>query len=137
MRRFAWLSAVVLVLAVAMPVAAGNGLTYHGRITGGEFYCGTTPTSPYETVTGTWNLNVSGSAAVITLDVFYDGGHHLAFGLPGGTVESATPSAAIVTFMGGKAVATVAGDTFTWATPTGATSCSPYDNLVYEGGLGR
>ncbi len=129
--------AAVLAAVLAGPAAAGTGFTYHGRIVDATFSCDGAPVaSPYSSVGGTWNLNVSGSTAVVTIDVFYDGHHHLSFGMPGGSVVSATPDAATATF--GTATATVADEAFTWSTPVGAcTSEHPYDSLTYMGTVGR
>ena len=138
MRRFAWPVAIVLAIAVSAPAAAGTGFTYHGLIGGASFSCGGSAiASPYETVDGSWNLNVSGSTAVITINVSYDGRHHLSFGMPGGTVESATRDAAIVSF--GDATATVSGGDFAWSLPLGYACPDPfaYDALTYLGTVGR
>lgn len=138
MRRFAWPVAIVLAIAVSAPASAGTGLTYHGLLGGASFSCKGAPiTSPYESVDGSWNLNVSGSTAVITINVSYDGRHHLSFGMPGGTVVSVTRDAAIVEF--GDATATVSGGTFEWSLPLGydCPADIAYDALVYLGTVGR
>lgn len=138
MRRLAWPVAIVLAIAVSAPAAAGTGLTYHGLIDGASFSCQGSPiASPYEMVDGSWNLNVSGSTAVITINVSYDGRHHLSFGMPGGIVESATRDSASVSF--GGATATVGGGGFAWSLPLGyeCPTDVAYDALVYEGTVGR
>jgi hypothetical protein len=54
--------------------------TYHGTLTGGTFLCDGTPVNG-PIVTGTWNVNIDPQTpAQVTLNVFYNGGHHLAFG---------------------------------------------------------
>ncbi len=138
MRRFALPAAAIVVLLSVTPVVAGTGFTYHGSITDGTFTCGSTEVTPYGTVEGTWNLNVSGNAAVVTLNVFYDGRHHLSFGMPGGTVVgTATAESATVTF--GQATALIADGLFTWSVPLAVTCPSgyPYDHLIYSGEVGR
>jgi hypothetical protein len=72
---------VVLVLASsASSSSAAPAQTYHGTLTGGSFYCGNTQVAG-PIVTGTWNLNIDPQTpAQLTLDVFYNGSQHLAFG---------------------------------------------------------
>ena len=72
---------VLVTLASSSPVAAAEpAQTYHGTITSGEFLCDMTPV-PGPTVTGNWNVNIDpATPAQVTLNVFYDGSHHLAFG---------------------------------------------------------
>jgi hypothetical protein len=54
--------------------------TYHGTLTGGTFLCDGTPVNG-PIVTGTWNVSIDPQTpAQVTLNVFYNGGHHLAFG---------------------------------------------------------
>ncbi len=72
---------VVLVLVgLASSLPAAPAQTYHGTLTGGSFYCGDTQVAG-PIVTGTWNLTVDpATPAQLTLDVFYNGSHHLAWG---------------------------------------------------------
>jgi hypothetical protein len=136
MRRMALPVAVMMLAVWVGSAAAGTGYTYHGRITGATFTCGGDTVAPYDTVVGTWNLNASGNTAIVTLDVFYDGGHHLSFGMPGGTVVAATADSATVTF--GSATASITDGVFAWSTPVGSCTAShPYDFLTYHGAVGR
>jgi len=62
------------------PSPAAPGQTYHGTLTSGEFFCDSTPV-PGPAVTGNWNVIIDPKTpAQVSLNVFYDGGHHLAFG---------------------------------------------------------
>ena len=56
--------------------------TYHGTLTGGTFYCnGEESPDLRPTVTGTWNLIIDPQTpAQLTLNVFVDGRHDVAFG---------------------------------------------------------
>ena len=77
------LTAVILsvfVTSAGLPLAEAAE-TYHGTITGGTFFCnGNQVSGP--TVTGIWNLNIDAhTPAQVTLNVFYNGSHHLAFGV--------------------------------------------------------
>jgi hypothetical protein len=72
---------VVLVLVgSASSLLAAPAQTYHGTLEGGTFYCGTDQVSG-PIVTGTWNVSIDPETpAQVTLNVFYNGSHHLAFG---------------------------------------------------------
>ena len=60
---------------------AGPAQTYHGTITGGAFYCDAKTPVSGPIVTGIWNVNIDpATPAQVTLNVFYNGSHHLAFG---------------------------------------------------------
>src|SRR4029077_5311115 len=76
--------ALLLVLSVlfisASSSQAERAQTYHGTLTGGTFLCDGTPVNG-PIVTGTWNVIIDPrTPAQVTLNVFYNGGHHLAFG---------------------------------------------------------
>src|SRR5439155_5279360 len=75
---------VVLVLvSSASSLPAAPAQTYHGTLTGGSFYCGDTQVAG-PVVTGTWNLSIDPQTpAQLTLDVFYNGSQHLAWGYNG------------------------------------------------------
>jgi len=69
----------ILVISASWSLAA-PAQTYHGTLTSGEFLCGSTPV-PGPAVTGNWNVIIDPKTpAQVSLNVFYDGGHHLAFG---------------------------------------------------------
>jgi hypothetical protein len=76
------LTAVILLVLVSLASSsqAEAAQTYHGTLTGGTFLCDGTPVNG-PIVTGTWNVNIDPQTpAQVTLNVFYNGGHHLAFG---------------------------------------------------------
>ena len=54
--------------------------TYSGRLNGGQFFCaGTLVQIPI--ISGHWTVSIDpNTPAQVTLNVFYDGRHHLAFG---------------------------------------------------------
>ncbi len=151
MRRFALPLALLIAFALVAPVAAeSKSATYKGEFTTGSFYCGATPvTSPYETVTGTWTLNLSNDqTATVTVHAWYDGAHHMSTGH--GKYEVATAGDTVTLKL---AIWTATFDpesgTFTWATDLSSYyQCPPptppavvipghiakaYDNLVYTG----
>lgn len=67
-------------MTLASSSQAAPAQTYHGTLTDGTFFCGGTPV-PVFTVTGNWNVSINpNTPAVVTLNVFYDGSHQLAFG---------------------------------------------------------
>ena len=131
---------ILVTLASSSPVAAAE--TYHGTITSGEFLCDLTPV-PGPTVTGNWNINIDPrTPAQVTLNVFYDGGHHLAFGYN---------ALMLVSFAGGVYVFSGFGDQVTVTLDTNQTPatfswhvqfsvCSPqrpYNSLSYLGVANR
>lgn len=131
MRNVALALALLLAVTVATPVAAGESSTFHGRITDGHFACGDVPATPYDSVEGSWNLNVTGRTGVVTINVFYDGSHHLSFGMSGGSVTR-DGDLLIVTF--GTATLRLGHGAFSWSTPAGTCSeTHPYDSLTYVG----
>ena len=77
-------TALLLVLSVLLISASSSqadpAQTYHGTLTGGTFLCDGTPVNG-PIVSGSWNVVIDPQTpAQVTLNVFYNGGHHLAFG---------------------------------------------------------
>ena len=73
-------AALSILVTSASSSQAAPAQTYHGTLTGGTFYCDGTPAAG-PIVTGNWNVNIDPKTpAQVTLNVFYDGSHHLAFG---------------------------------------------------------
>ncbi len=140
MRRWSPFLAVFAALVLAAPAAAEPGETYHGTLSGARFTCHGAPVvAGVPRVTGgTWNLAVAGASATLTVNVFYDGSHHLSFGVPHGVVTSTQPLT--VEFWGGAASATVAAGAFSWSVPDLGYACpgdAAYDGLTYTGPADR
>ena len=77
--RFILILLVLVSSASSLPAATAQ--TYHGTLTGGTFLCNGDPSIFAPIVTGTWNVIIDPKTpAQVSLNVFYDGGHHLAFG---------------------------------------------------------
>jgi len=75
---FAYVIASLLFAATANSFAAAQ--TYSGTINGGQFFCAGTPV-PTPVISGFWTLSIDpNTPAQVTLNVFYDGSHHLSFG---------------------------------------------------------
>ena len=73
-------AALSILVTSASSSQAAPAQTYHGTFTGGTFYCDGNPVAG-PIVTGNWNVNIDPKTpAQVTLNVFYDGSHHLAFG---------------------------------------------------------
>src|SRR2546421_12006197 len=73
-------AALSILVTSASSSQAARAQTYHGTLTGGTFFCGGNPV-PVFTVTGIWNVSIDpATPAQVTLNVFYDGSHHLSFG---------------------------------------------------------
>ena len=73
-------AALSILVTSASSLQAAPAQTYHGTLTGGTFYCDGSPV-PGFTVTGNWNVNIDPKTpAQVTLNVFYDGSQHMAFG---------------------------------------------------------
>ncbi len=134
-RIVAPIAASALLLALAAPAmgdeAAAN---YHGTFDSATFSCGASAADAPE-LDGVWNLNTNGKTAVVTMNVVYDGSHHMSFGMNGGVVTSTSTG---VTVAFGNALATVSGNHFTWSTPVAAcTAAHPYDHVTYGGAVDR
>jgi hypothetical protein len=116
--------------------------TYHGTITSGEFLCDMTPV-PGPTVTGNWNVNIDPrTPAQVTLNIFYDGGHHLAFGY--NALMLVSYSGGVYVFSGFGDQVTVTLDTnqtpatFSWHVQFSVCSPQrPYNSLSYLGVASR
>lgn len=134
-RLLAPVAASALLLALAAPAVADKAdANYHGTFDIAAFSCGETDVQA-PVLSGVWNLNTHGKTGVVTMNVFYDGSHHLSFGMSGGAVAT-TNDGVEVTF--GTAVATQSGDRFTWSTPVApCTASHPYDHVTYGGAVDR
>ena len=115
--------------------------TYHGTLTGGNFFCdGELLDPPPHPVTGTWNLNIDPQTpAQLTLDVFYDGRHHLAWGYNALILISYIDGVYVFSGFGGIATATLDTNAtparFSWHVELGV-SCPdqyPYSSLTFLG----
>ena len=113
--------------------------TYHGTITGGAFDCDLTQV-PGPIVTGIWNVNIDpATPPQVTLNVFYNGSHHLAFAY--NKLMLVSYDNGVYTFTGFEDSATatlntmVSPATFEWRVALGL-SCpnqNPYNSLTYFG----
>jgi len=134
---------VLVVLGSASSLPAAPAQTYHGTLTGGTFYCGGTQV-PGPIVTGTWNLIIDpATPAQLTLDVFYNGNHHLAWGYNALMLVSYVNGVYVFSGFGGIATATLdtTADpaTFSWHVEL-AVSCPsqyPYNSLTFSGVANR
>jgi hypothetical protein len=135
-------TALLLVLSVlfisASSSQAERAQTYHGTLTGGTFLCDGTPVNG-PIVTGTWNVIIDPrTPAQVTLNVFYNGGHHLAFGYNALMQVSFVNGVYIFSGFGDAAAATLDTTnpaTFSWRVELGV-SCpdqNPYNSLTYFG----
>jgi len=128
----------VLVTLVGSPLAEAAE-TYHGTVTGGTFFCnGNQVSGP--TVTGIWNLNIDANTpAQVTLNVFYDGSHHLSFGY--NRLMQVSFVNGVYVFSGFGDIATATLDTttdpstFSWHVELGVScpSQNPYNSLTFSG----
>ena len=133
------IAAFSILVASASSLPAAPEQTYHGIFTGGTFYCGGTPV-PVFTVTGNWNVRIDpNTPAQVTLNVFYDGSHHLAFEYNALMLVSYAGGVYVFAGFGDAATATldtsVTPATFSWHVELGG-GCPPehpYDSLTYFG----
>jgi len=118
--------------------------TYHGTLTGGSFYCGNTQVAG-PVVTGTWNLIIDPETlAQLTLDVFYNGNQHLAWGYNALTLVSYVDGVYVFSAFEGTATATLDTNAppparFDWHVQLGV-SCPdqyPYNSLTFSGVANR
>jgi hypothetical protein len=135
---------LIPVIVLILVISAGSRLaeaadTYHGTITSGTFFCDGNQVTGH-VVTGTWNLNIDANTpAQLTLNVFYDGSHHLSFGY--NKLMQMSFVNGVYTFLGFGDTATATLNTmkdpptFSWAVQLGV-SCpteNPYNSLVFSG----
>jgi hypothetical protein len=115
--------------------------TYHGTLTGGKFYCtGVEPPDFRPTVTGTWNLIIDPQTlAQLTLNVFVDGRHDVAFGTNALILTSHQGGVYMFSAFGPFATATldtsVTPARFSWHVDFGV-SCpdqNPFNSLTFSG----
>ena len=136
-----FVTALLLVPSVLLIAASSSRAaeTYHGTITSGAFYCdGTQVSGPI--VTGNWNVNIDpATPAQVTLNVFYNGSHHLSFGYNKLMLVSYVNGVYTFTGFGDSVTATlntmVNPTTFEWRVALGV-SCpnqNPYNSLKYFG----
>ena len=119
--------------------------TYNGTFTGGDFFCdGELLDPPPYSVTGTWNLNIDPQTpAQVTLNVFYNSSHHLAFGYNALMQVSFVNGVYVFTGFGDAATATLDTNAtparFSWHVELGV-SCPnqyPYNSLTFLGEANR
>jgi hypothetical protein len=143
--RFA--TGLLLVLSVLFISASSSpatpAQTYHGTLTGGSFYCDGTPVNG-PIVTGTWNVNIDpATPAQVTLNVFYNGSHHLAFGYNALMLVSYADGVYVFSGFGDAVTATLNTTmdptTFSWHVELGIScpSENPYNSLTFFGEANR
>ena len=129
---------LVFVTSAGLPLAEA-AQTYHGTITGGAFFCNGNLVSGH-TVTGNWNLNIDANTpAQVTLNVFYDGSHHLSFGYNKLMQVLFVNGVYVFSGFGDTATATLDTTTdpatFSWHVELGVScpSQNPYNSLTFLG----
>jgi len=136
-------AALSILVTSAGSSQAAPAQTYHGTLTGGMFYCDSIP-AVGPIVTGNWNVNIDPKTpAQVTLNVFYDGSHHLAFGYNGLMLVSYVDGFYTFSAFGGPVMATldtrVEPAAFSWIATLGG-GCPPehpYNSLIYSGVANR
>ena len=143
--RFATVSKFILVLLVlassASSLPATPAQTYHGTLTGSTFYCnGEENPDLRPTVTGTWNLIIDPQTpAQLTLNVFVDGRHDVAFGNNALMLISHVDGVYVFSAFGGFAMATLDTNetpaTFSWHVEFGGgcPPARPFNALTFFG----
>src|SRR5438445_7251095 len=134
---------VAILVTSASSSQAARAQTYHGTLTGGTFYCDGNPV-PLFTVTGNWNVNIDpATPAQVTLNVFYNGSHHLAFGYNALMQVSFVNGVYVFTGFGDAVTATLNTNatpaTFSWHVELGVSCAdqSPYNSLTFFGVANR
>jgi len=130
----------VALLGPARLSASQPAQTYHGTFTGGTFYCNGEESDFRPTVTGTWNLIIDPQTlAQLTLNVFVDGRHDVAFGNNALILMSHDGGVYVFSAFGGFATArlntSVTPARFSWHVDFGV-SCpdqNPFDSLTFFG----
>ena len=136
-------AALSILVTLASSSLAAPAQTYNGTLTGGTFFCDGTPAAG-PIVTGNWNVSIDPKTpALVTLNVFYDGSHHLAFGYNALTLISNDDGVYVFSAFGGFAIATldtsVTPARFSWHVEFGV-SCpdqNPFNSLTFFGVANR
>jgi len=138
------IAAFSILVTSASSLTAAPTQTYHGTFTGGAFYCGDDQVVG-PVVTGNWNVSIDPKTpAQVTLNVFYDGSHHLAFGYNALMLVSYVDGVYVFTGLGDAATARL--DTnetpaaFFWDVELFGVSCPdqyPYNSLTFSGEANR
>jgi hypothetical protein len=134
-------SLILLISAASLP--AESAQTFHGTLTGGQFFCAGTPVQT-PVISGNWNVNIDpNTPAQVTLNVFYDGRHHLAFGYNALMLVSYSGGIYIFAGFGDSATAVLDTNpspaTFSWHVELGGgcPPSHPYDSLTFLGVANR
>ncbi len=130
----------VALLGPARLSASQPAQTYHGTFTGSTFYCNGEESDFRPTVSGTWNLIIDPQTpAQLTLNVFVNGRHDVAFGNNALMLISYVDGVYVFSAFGGFAMATldtsVTPATFSWHVEFGI-SCpdqNPFNSLTFFG----
>jgi hypothetical protein len=134
------LASAALLVSSASSLRATPAQTYHGTLTGGTFYCNGEPIDYTPTITGTWNLIIDPqTSAQLTLNVFVDGRHDVAFGYNALILIAYNDGVYVFSAFGGFATATfhtsVTPAGFSWHVEFGI-SCpdqNPFNSLTFFG----
>ena len=136
-------AALSILVTSASSSQAAPAQTYHGTLTGGTFFCDGNPV-PVFTVTGNWNVIIDPKTpAQVTLNVFYDGSHHLAFGYNALMLVSYVDGVYVFSGLGDIATATldtrVDPATFSWHVEfgNGCPPARPFNSLTFFGVANR
>jgi hypothetical protein len=130
----------VALLGPARLSASQPAQTYHGTFTGSTFYCNGEQSDFRPIVTGTWNLIIDPQTpAQLTLNVFVNGRHDVAFGNNALMLSSYVGGVYVFSAFGGFAMATldtsVTPATFSWHVEFGGgcPPARPFNSLTFFG----
>ena len=134
------LAALSILVTSASSSPAAPGQTYHGTLTGSTFYCNGEQSDFRPIVTGTWNLIIDPQTpAQLTLNVFVNGRHDVAFGNNALMLSSYVGGVYVFSAFGGFAMATldtsVTPATFSWHVEFGGgcPPARPFNSLTFFG----
>jgi hypothetical protein len=140
---FAYVIASLLFAATANSFAADPAQTYSGMLNGGQFFCAGTPVQT-PIISGVWTVSIDpNTPAQVTLNVFYDGRQHLAFGYNALMLVSYFGGVYTFSGFGDSAIATLNTNyspaRFSWHVElgSGCPPSHPYDSLIFLGVANR
>jgi hypothetical protein len=128
--------AATTLLGTASPAAAGPVTSYHGVFTGVSYGSG----APVTPASGSWNVAWRDGKVTATFNIFVDGTHHVAYGVPPKVITTSTTATSFSFLTGASAnplTVTITGDVMTYVIAPYDYQGTHYDVVTYSGTVVR